>query len=386
DPEMALWHDFGVRAWPTLVLISPDGFVIGQIAGEPHPDLLAQGVGDMVAQFWGRGEMAPKALPLLDGAGSQADSRLRFPGKIKPCPGSGWAIADSGHHQVVVCDDGGRELARYGSGTAGFADGPAAEAAFDGPEGLACDEAAIYVADTRNHALRRIDRGSGAVTTLAGLGVRGGVLRAPEPGAGAALASPWDIAVGAGRLWFANAGSHQLGVYDLATGMLSPAAGSGAEAILDGRADAAALVQPSGVALDGDSLYFADSETSSIRRLHLGDDATVETIVGTGLFDFGHENGPLRTARFQHPLGVTVSDGRLIVADSYNGTLRTIDLAAGTVADLPVLPCGNGLCLPLDEPAGVVAAGPGRLLVSDTNNHRIVAVDLDRATARVWME
>lgn len=378
DPHMMLWDEYCVRAWPTLALISPDGFVIGELAGEPHPDLLLQGIGDMVRQFFDRGELRPQAMalkPLNDAGGA-----LRFPGKIKPCPSVDgtklWALADTGHNQVVVFEDDGTELVRYGTGEAGWRDG-GADAAFHAPEGLACDTEAIYVADTRNHRIRRIDRASGQVTTLAGIGCRGAILRQPEPGAGMALASPWDVEIDGGLLYFANAGSHQIGALELSTGMVRPVAGSGGENILDGMADNALLAQPSGLALcpTGQGLFFADSETSAVRRL-LFDGGRVETLVGAGLFEFGHINGALDRARLQHPLGVAAADGKVFVADSYNSAVRIIDLAAATIAEVESLD-------DLSEPAGIAADGPARLLISDTNNHRIVEWVADEPP-RVW--
>lgn len=388
DPDLRLWEDYCVRAWPTLVFISPDGDVIGQMAGEPHPDLLIQGLGDMARQFFARGELQPQPLevqPLKEPGGT-----LRFPGKIKPCPSADgeklWALADTGHHQIVILDDDGAVVQRYGTGQPGHVDG-GVEAAFNGPEGLACDQAAIYVADTRNHAIRRIDRASGVTRTLAGLGMRGTILRQPEPGPGAALASPWDMEVVDGTLYFANAGSHQIAALDLSTLQVRPVAGSGGEAIVDGSGDHAVLAQPSGLAraVDGAALFFADAETSAIRRLHLAD-GRVETLVGHGLFDFGHANGPLNKARLQHPLGVAAVDGRVFVADSYNSVIRVISLAEGEIRDVNKLTCADTICRPPSEPAGIAADGPHRLLVSDTNNHRVMEYRLDQGIVRTWVE
>ncbi len=388
DPDMLLWDEYCVRAWPTLVFISPDGTVIGQMSGEPHPDLLVQGIGDMARQFFARGELKPKPLalaPIHDPGGS-----LRFPGKIKPCPSvvgeKLWALADTGHHQIVVLDDDGAELVRYGSGRPGMADG-GVEASFNGPEGLACDADFIYVADTRNHAIRRIDRASGMTETLAGLGCRGGILRQPEPGSGAALASPWDLEVADGILYVANAGSHQIAALDLDSRVLRPVAGSGVEAIVDGTGEHAALAQPSGLALapDGAMLYFADSETSAVRRLCLRS-GRVDTLAGQGLFDFGHANGPLPQAKLQHPLGLAAANGAVFVADSFNSAIRVITLDQGMIRDVDGLACADRVCRPPAEPAGIVADGAHRLLVSDTNNHRIVEYRLDQGVMRTWVE
>jgi thiol-disulfide isomerase/thioredoxin/sugar lactone lactonase YvrE len=388
DPDLRLWDEYAVRAWPTLVFISPDGFVIGQMSGEPHPDLLLQGLGDMARQFFARGELHPKPLPLAPL--SEAGGAFRFPGKIKLCPSAVgeklWVLADTGHHQIVVLDDAGTEVVRYGSGAAGLHDG-GVEASFNAPEGLACDESFIYVADTRNHAIRRIDRASGITDTLAGIGCRGAILRQPEPALGVALASPWDLELAGDTLYFANAGSHQIGALDLDTGMVRAVAGSGGEAIVDGDGDHAALAQPSGLALapDGGTLFFADSETSAVRRLCLRS-GTVETLVGHGLFDFGHANGDLAQARMQHPLGVAAVDGHVFVADSYNSSIRRIALDERRVSDVNGLACADRVCRPPSEPAGIATDGPKRLLVSDTNNHRVVEYRLDQGIFRTWAE
>lgn len=418
DPAFRLWTQYGVRAWPTLVFIGPDGDVLGQHAGEVEAEGLKQAVASMLEGWEKQDRLVLTPLPIhrTDPAagGLPAPGRLCFPGKIKALPPlgagpdtglragaeepAGWVVADAGHHQIVALDRAGQEQARYGSGAAGFQEGGAETAQFCAPQGLTADGEAIYVADTGNHALRRIDRRSGRVTTLAGTGRRGlPLLPGPEPGSEMALASPWDIAQRGSKLYIANAGTHQLGLFDLEAGTVQRLAGSGTEALRDGPAQGAHLAQPSGLALapDGRRLFFVDSETSSVRLLILDADGIgerVETLAGTGLFDFGHRDGPLSAARFQHPLGIAwlgpgsarrrardhlPAGGRLVVADSYNGTLRQIDLDTATVRDLEEgFVCTDPACLPPGEPAGVVAEGPERILVADTNNHRLLVYDL----------
>lgn len=390
DPHTALWDEYCIRAWPSLVFISPDGMVIGQMAGEPDPDLLMHGIAAMLERFWDAGTLTPQPLPRACLPTPQTAGTLRFPGKIKGCPtidgGKLWAIADSGHHQIVLVDDGGTEVKRWGTGQPGFADG-GVEACFNGPEGLACDGTAIYVADTRNHAVRRIDRISDEVTTLAGVGLRGGILPPGPSAAGqAALASPWDLEVHGGHLYFANAGSHQIGRLDLAAGLIEVLAGGGGEDIVDGPGTDAQLAQPSGLALCplGTGLYFTDAETSSVRRLSLNGDHRVSTVVGTGLFAYGSDDGPCDRASLQHPLGLTAEGGRLVIADSYNSAVRVVDLAQGSVSSLTPA-CADPLCRPWSEPAGIIADGSDRLLLSDTNNHRIVEIRLDLGISRTWM-
>jgi thiol-disulfide isomerase/thioredoxin len=375
DPEHSLWQAYAVRAWPTLVFIAPDGKVIGHASGEPDALQLIRVVDELVRTAGDDGDLAPASLaltPVGDDSG-----RFRYPAKIKPVPGRSkrWALADSGHHQIVLLDDLGRELARFGSGQAGFADGPGEAAGFNSPQGLVAGEQAIYVADTSNHAIRRIDLESGAVATLAGRADRGFGLSEPAPALETALASPWDLELNRHELYFANAGSHQLGVLDLEAETVAVLAGDGREAITDGPALEAQLAQPSGLALDGGrtTLYFADSETSSVRALSLDEPRQVTTLVGSGLFDFGHVNGPFQQARLQHALGLAVTDGGLLVADSYNGVLRRLDLEDRVVSDFDQgFECRDPVCLPTGEPAGVWADGTDRVFLVDTNNHRIL--------------
>lgn len=397
DPTLTLWQDYHIHAWPTLMLIDPEGGIVGSLAGEAEPQRLLDGIGAMIGDWKAKGTIDPKGVPVL--AAAEVGARLRFPGRIKPLKGKdgakAWAIADSGHHQIVIADDTGAEIGRFGSGRAGFFDGDGEGASFNSPQGLVCGldddgNGVVYVADTGNHTIRRLDPGTGAVSTLAGAGVRGAVLGPPEPADRVELASVWDLELAGSRLMFANAGSHQLGELDLASGQVRSLAGSSAEAITDGPALEAELAEPSGLTLDatGGVLYFTDRETSSVRSLTLNGADKVETLIGTGLFDFGHANGPFPNAKFQHPLGLAWRDGGLVVADTYNGCLRLLDLENRQVRDLEeaTFACTDTLCRPTSGLAGVSADGANRLLVADTNNHRILEIFTEERTVRTWME
>lgn len=390
DPELKIWSSYAVKAWPTLIVVSPDGYVIGEHQGEPDADELFTAVGDAITAYAHHNRMWPRDLVLTPLP--EPDTTFRFPTKITKLPTGGWALADSGHHQIVLLDDEGREDLRVGAGVAGFDDGEMGAATFNAPQGLAADEHAIYVADAGNHAIRRIDGDTGAVTTLAGDGRRGQALVAGLARE-ASLASPWDVALNGAQLVFANAGTHQLGAIDLATGgsaRLAPLAGSGIEGLHDGPAREAHLAQPSGLALsaDGRDLYFVDAESSSVRRLDLAR-GHVETLAGAGLFAFGHRNGDAAEARFQHPLGIAWqdhSDGkRLLVADTYNSRLRALDPARRVVSDFDAgFACTNRVYVPPSEPAGIAVTDDGRVLLADTNNHRILVYDERERSYRTW--
>jgi hypothetical protein len=138
-------------------------------------------------------------------------------------------------------------------------------------------------------------------------------------------------------------------------------AGTTVEGLRDGPGRDAWLAQPSGLAVDGDRLWFVDSESSALRWVDA--DGTVGTAVGEGLFDFGHVDGPAADARFQHPLGVTVlPDGALAVLDTYNGAVRRYDPRTASVSTL---------ARELAEPSGAALVGHD-LVVIESAAHRLV--------------
>ena len=396
DPERILWDHYAVRAWPTLVFISPEGSVIGMHAGEPDTNQLLRSLNRVLENFKIEGLIEPdiidtKPEPIPRG-------RFCFPGKIRPLildGEPGWVVADSGHHQIVLLNNQGEEWQRFGSGVPGLQDGPGERAMFNRPQGVVAIGHKIYVADTDNHAIRCIDLDQDRVTTLAGTGARGhGLGTAPQQGRMTALASPWDVVAQDDILYFANAGTHQIAALDLGHHGVWRIAGTGGENLVDGAGDQALLAQPSGLCLsaDGERLFFADSETSAIRAVELSEGHEVRTLIGSGLFDFGHVNGRFEQGQLQHPLALTLSpDGNLVVADTYNNALRHIDLLDQEIDDLEkiyspdgVFECQDKICRPLDQPSGLWQDGPHRLLVVDTNNHRIIDYNLKKRISRNW--
>ena len=218
------------------------------------------------------------------------------------------------------------------------------------------------------------------VDTLAGTGERGVGRVDGGPGPTVPLRSPWDLVLVGRRLFIAMAGSHQLWMYDLESGLVQAVAGTGSEGIVDGLPEEAQLAQPSGIAADEDGvLYFADSETSSVRQADLLTAYQVSTLVGSGLFDFGDVDGEASSARLQHPLGVAFEGGFVYVADTYNNKIRRVGtetLAVATMAGAgePGYADGEFAAARFHEPGGLSILGD-RLYVADTNNHAVRVLD-----------
>lgn len=373
DHQFRVWRDHAVQAWPTIVIVDPEGYVVGQQSGELPLEALDAFVTRVIDEHRAKGTLAQGPWPL---SGSPADvdtGPLLFPGKVAFDIEGRVAVADSGHHRVLF----GRMIGNsievehvIGRGEAGFADGGFGEAAFREPQGLALAGTMLIVADRGNHAVRMIDLESREVATMAGTGTLGGLDATGGEPLELALRSPWDVLLHEYDLFIAMAGSHQLWRLDLKRGWHVPHAGSGHEAIDDGPLERATLAQPMALATDEVRLYFADAESSSVRHVPLEGDGSVDTLVGTGLFDFGDVDGVGDEVRLQHPAGLAWGQGnhRLWIADTYNDKLKLLNLETRAVE--AVEPFDEEL----DEPMGIATAGH-QLLVADTSHHRILRVD-----------
>ncbi|HET6209991.1 MAG TPA: thioredoxin-like domain-containing protein [Jatrophihabitans sp.] len=362
DPDLQLWQQYAVRAWPTLVLIDPDGYVVAQAAGEGQASglrLLIDQLIDRHRDSLRRGDH-PYRPPVPQPAA------LRFPAKAVRTE-AGLLVADAGHHQLVLTAlDGETVLRRIGSGERGRQDEPIAS--FAEPNGLALVPAEldldfdVLVADTGNHLLRGIRLADGTVrrtVDLAGglAGTR--TVTGPVPD----VLSPWDVAwwPAIGQFVVAAAGVHLLLGWDPRADRVSILAGTTVEGLRDGPAGEGWLAQPSGLAVDGDRVWFVDSETSALRYLTAAGE--LHTVVGEGLFDFGHVDGPAATARLQHPLGVALlTDGSVAIADTYNSSIRRYDPVTDELATLAD---------ELAEPSGLLLVD-GELVVVESAAHRLI--------------
>jgi len=389
DRDSKIWQRYAVRAWPTLVFVGPDGYVLGQLPGEPNAEMLEKTLESLIDDLRDRKLMDGNAADLIQPALLEHAGRLSFPGKIAYSESEEqFAVADSNHNQIVITDKDGIILHRIGSGAIGAQDGGFQDAQFYRPQGLCFHEGIIWVADTENHLLRRIDLKQKKVSTVAGTGAQGPFLKGSGPAREVGISSPWDVSLQGEALYFANAGTHQIGRYNRTKNTVEQFAGTGAEALQDLHRTTSTFAQPSGLSIGDNKLFLADSEISAIRSVQLDGDGMVKTYVGTGLFDFGDRDGVGKEALLQHPLGVHYAEGCVFIADSYNHKIRVLDLATlevHTVEASVDLVCDDKSCTRLWEPAGVLCLGK-TLYVSDTNNHRILKIDLDTEKTEIFLQ
>ncbi|WAP52292.1 NHL domain-containing thioredoxin family protein [Arthrobacter sp. ATA002] len=425
DPELLTWQAYAARAWPTLVVLDPEGYIVANLSGEGHAAGLDSLIGELVAEHEAKGTLHRGDGPYVPAEPTAGN--LRFPGKAVPLPGGTFLVADTGHHRLVELEaDLTTVRSVIGDGTKGWQDGTADTARFNEPQGVAVLPAAVaaragydvVVADTVNHRLRGVALGSGTVTTVAGNGVQrlldaenhtrrsageehpaesrtadssGSEPSLTESALGAeplnvSLSSPWDVlwSTTLERLVVAMAGTHQIFSFDPLSGAVDILAGTGLEGLLDGDGNHAWFAQSSGLAEDAaGNIWVADSETSALRRLSFSADdgaapVLVSTAVGAGLFDFGFRDGAAGGARLQHPLGVAVlPDGSVAVADTYNGAVRRYDPVTDTVSTL-----ARGLAEPSDVLVDT-SAGEPLLIVVEANRHELVRLPIPKEAQSV---
>jgi sugar lactone lactonase YvrE len=382
DAEQAIWRAYGSRSWPTLCLIDPEGYVAFYDSGEGLYDELDREIANLIKVHKAKKTLNTRPMKFqLARYSETGNSPLFFPGKVLADPKSKRLfIADSTHHRIVITDLDGKKIAVAGVGEPGAVDGPFAKARFNDPQGLALKGQTLYVADRKNHRVRALDLQKQTVRTVAGTGEQGRDRDGDGPALKVGLNSPWDLLIDGDRMFVAMAGHHQIWVMDLARGRMSAYAGNGREDLRDGTLSRSEFAQPSGLCSDGKTLYVADSETSSIRAVALGNRGGVRTIVGEGLFDFGDTDGVGDRVRLQHALGVACHDGLLYVADTYNSKIKVIDPVKRSsktfLGGEPTGWLGGAL---FNEPGGICYAA-GKLYVADTNAHRIRVVDLKTKT------
>lgn len=366
DADWVAWQQFGIESWPTLLLLDAEGRERQRVVGAGPVAELAELVQALVAE-------APEAPARPKHAsngkrGLMPELPLSFPTAIVVGAGKLY-LADSGHHRILECDLNGRILRQFGSGAYDFLDGGASVAAFRRPQGLTLQRETLFVADTGNHALRRIDLLSGEVGTLCGHG------DGPSQAGTASIDQPCGLQASSSHLYVAMAGDNRICAYNLSRNVLETVAGSGAYAINDGNGMFAAFAQPTGLALRQDVLYVCDAAGSAIRAVYLRDQR-VQTLVGQGPYDFGNIDGPRSIARLQWPRAIALDphDPLLWIADAGNDRICTLRLGGGVVTN-------HSLPQRLHNPGGI-ACGDNALWIADTGAHALLRLDGRDGTLR----
>lgn len=282
-------------------------------------------------------------------------------------------------------------VAGTGSGLYGGDGGLAAAAVMNSPRGISISSGGdIYIADTFNSRVRKVDASTGTITTVAGIGIDG---FSGEGGlaTGVALCWPWGIHLGSDRtMVIADFDNNRVRKLDLASGSLATIAGSGPPGLFDGGfagdggpATASRLDHPTQSVMDtAGNVYISDSWNHRIRRVD--GTGTITTIAGGGWSDTLGDNGPATSAYLESPDGLAVdAEGNLYISDDVTHRVRRVDKATGIITTI----AGTGVSgfsgdggpaaeAQLAKPYGMALDGAGHLYIADSDNHRIRRIDL----------
>ncbi|MDP8922147.1 MAG: hypothetical protein M3O34_04635 [Chloroflexota bacterium] len=318
------------------------------------------------------------------GTAGYSDTQVNDPYGLVIGPDGALYFCDLGNQRIRRLDLGTTAMTTVaGNGARGYAGdgGPATEAALNMPHELCFDRAGdLYIVERDSHAVRKIDRTRGTISTVAGTGAPG-FGGDGGPAARAQLNMPHSIAFDArGDLLICDIGNHRVRRVDLATGTIDTYAGTGGrEPTPDGAPIAGTpLNGPRTIVVGADGmLYLALREGNAIYRI----DPTrgrIEHLAGTGAQGYTGDGGPAREATLAGPKGLAYGpDGYLYVADTENHAIRAIDLATGTITTvLGTGERGDGpepdpLACRLARPHGLFADSGRGLYVADSEAHRI---------------
>jgi sugar lactone lactonase YvrE len=296
-------------------------------------------------------------------------------------------IAETGNHLIRKVDATGSITTVAGTGTQGFSgdNGPATAASLDSPQGLALDRNNhLYLADTHNHRIRRVDLTTGLITTIAG--ATAGYSGDNGPATTATLNLPTALAVDANNnLYLADTQNHRIRKIAAATGLITTVAGTGTQGFSgdNGPAVTAAIDSPTGMAVNaaGD-LYLADTHNHRIRKI-AATTGLITTIAGTGLPGYSGDSSPATAATLSLPHGLTADRaGNLYLADTANHRIRRIDAITGIITTIAGTgtqtfsgDTGAATAAGLDSPRTAVISPSGLVTLADTANQRIRQLD-----------
>jgi type 1 glutamine amidotransferase len=284
-------------------------------------------------------------------------------------------IAEMSANRVSVVSGEGRPSVLAGTGEKGLSGdgGPARAARFDGPHHLLVGpDGALYVADTFNNCVRRIDLATGVVTRFAGTGEKG-YSGDGGPAAAARFSSVFNIAFRGKELYIADLGNRRVRAVDLATGIVRTVAGNGSTGVPreGGVALEEPLVDPRAVALDPwGNLYICERAGHAVRLVN--GTGRIRTVVGTGERGYSGDGGPAREARLHGPKHLFAeANGDLLIADTENHAIRRYSPADGTIRH--VVGAGRSGAGALARPHGAqVHPRTGEVYVSDSGSNRVL--------------
>ncbi len=311
-----------------------------------------------------------------DGVGSNA--RFYYPEGIAT-DGVYLYVADAGNNVIrkVEINSGTVTTIAGKRGQSGFKDGTGVNALFKAPSGITLLDSFLYVTDTDNHLIRRVNKDSGEVATIAGtVSVAGNT---DGNGASAQFNLPFGITNDGEFLYIADTYNYTIRRLDLQTGDVITLAGKAGEyGFSDGSLMDARFFYPSDLEVKGGELFIPDLGNDVIRVIDLSQ-GTVNTIAGTSRVS-GSADGPVGIGKFNSPVDVAIIGDYLYVTDMDNNSIRSVNISTGEIATIAGAPSYTGATDDTGDksrfstPGGIAIDG-GVLFVADTFNHVVRKIE-----------
>lgn len=381
DKGFKLWECMEVEFWPTTMFFGPQGGLLETQVGRLNLQELRMLLPEVINRL--RPYMDKSAEPFYGMPPGRWNKRtvLEYPsGLAVNTQESMIFVSDQLGDRILGLTVDGNVMYCIGNGEEGFKDGALEQATFNGPRGMAMDEEnfILYIADTDNHAVRKVDLINDEVTTIMGVGRPPRKMPKKIVGVNSVINAPSDLLLKGNDLFISMQGSNQIWKMDLRTGVAKPIAGTEKFGYSNGLALQSDLAAPSGLSTDAsEAVFFTDAQASALRYV---DEEKVETSVGNGIFTFGYADGKKDEIKLRYPNGIVSYNDKIYLADTYNHCIRAIEpfkRKSETISGNPDRAgYRNGFNPLYNQPMDVEMLGK-TLIIADAGNGAIRTLNLE---------
>jgi hypothetical protein len=381
DKGFELWECMDVEFWPTTMFFGPQGSLLEAHEGRLNLNELRMSMPEVINRL--RPFMDENPEPFYGMPPGRWNKRtvLEYPAGLAVSEKESMVfVSDQLGDRILGLTLDGNVMFCIGNGEEGFKDGPLDQATFNGPRGMAmdADNFILYVADTDNHAVRKVDLMNDEVTTIMGSGKPPRRMPKKIVGINSVINAPTDLLLAGNDLYISMQGSNQIWKMDLRTGVAESIAGTENFGFSNGKALSSDLAAPSGLSADpSGAIFFTDAQASSLRYV---DGGAVETSVGEGIFSFGYADGKKDEVKLRYPNGIASYDEKIYLADTYNHCIRMIEPFKQRSETISGNPSSagyrNGFTPLFDQPMDVAMLGK-TLIIADAGNGALRKLNLE---------
>lgn len=385
DRGFELWECMGVEFWPTTMFFGPQGSLLETREGRLDLDEIRMALPEVMNRLAPAMDKNPEPFYGMPPGRWNKRTVLEYPAGLAVNERESMIfVSDLLGDRIIGLTKDGNVMYCIGNGEEGFKDGTLEQATFNGPRGLALDREnfILYVADSENHAIRKVDLMNDEVSTMMGTGRPPRKMPQKVVGPNASITTPADLLLIGHDLYITMLGSNQIWKMDLRTEVAEPIAGTGEFGYSEGKALESDLATPSGLAEDiSGALFFTEAQASSLRYL---DEDQVKRSVGDGIFSFGYADGKKEEIKMRYPNGIVNHKKTIYLADTYNNCIRAIEPfkdKSETIAGNPEKSgYRNGFTPLFNQPMDVEVLD-NTLIIADAGNGAIRTFNLETAEA-----